>query len=417
MTSISKDELSRFVLNIIDENGIKIDNMTKNRLIGGTMTHIRKKNGSITHDELRDFVLSRFRPKREPVDFFLKEPYSESTLNESKKIPVVSYLRSSLSGFAEEYDPTLPLRPLIHMPDLIIDKYKILISSQFRNVKRDISPNRYTISFSGSTNTEGDINFSPGSIGIPTRIYERILNFELKKISIPDITSSSVSINDEQFLLLSIDEISRSNVFTPLKKVSNIFSTIFYDMDKNLESTYLNSEENTSVSWPITQLGRIPSITINLLDPRGNPFEFTQDRFTFYDITISSMSWTNSTTDLTKTIKTITFTTTDTVNIFSTGSKITFFEVSTTEGYEVSPGVYESSDPTLKNDINHNSFPINILTANTFSINIIESLHNTRISPTTSSSSTFYGINNISGGYFLVNSIQNTFLFEITALK
>jgi hypothetical protein len=114
-----------------------------------------------------------------------------------------------------------------------------------------------------------------------------ILQYDINKnifITLYEFQLINLSLEDEKFLLLNIDEIKDVNDMATNTEVSNAFSILFPDY-VNGDCFYTNTQGVDKI-YRFSQLGSIKSLTINILDNEGKDFN-TQSYKMFTDSHIS----------------------------------------------------------------------------------------------------------------------------------
>jgi hypothetical protein len=116
-------------------------------------------------------------------------------------------------------------------------------------------------------------------------VYE--LQYDISKnilITLYEFKLINLSLENEKFLLLNIDEIKDVNDMATNTELSNAFSILFPDY-VNGEFFYTTSEGVDKI-YRFSQLGNIKSLTVNILDNEGKDFN-TQSYKMFTDTHIS----------------------------------------------------------------------------------------------------------------------------------
>jgi hypothetical protein len=115
-----------------------------------------------------------------------------------------------------------------------------------------------------------------------------ILQYDINKnifITLYEFQLINLSLEDEKFLLLNIDEIKDVNDMATNTEVSNAFSILFPDY-VNGDCFYTNTQGVDKI-YRFSQLGNIKSLTINILDNEGKDFN-TQSYKMFTDTYIKT---------------------------------------------------------------------------------------------------------------------------------
>lgn len=116
---------------------------------------------------------------------------------------------------------------------------------------------------------------------------KNVLQYDINKnifITLYEFQLINLSLEDEKFLLLNIDEIKDTNDMATNTELSNAFSILFPDY-VNGDFFYTTSEGVDKI-YRFSQLGNIKSLTVNILNNEGKDFN-TQSYKMFTDSHIS----------------------------------------------------------------------------------------------------------------------------------
>jgi hypothetical protein len=119
------------------------------------------------------------------------------------------------------------------------------------------------------------------------KVYE--LQYDISKnslIKLYEFQLINLSLEDEKFLLLNIDEIKDTNDMATNIEISNSFAILFPDYI-NGDFLYTNTQGVDKI-YRFSQLGNIKSLTINIADNEGKDFN-TQSYKMFTDTHISKI--------------------------------------------------------------------------------------------------------------------------------
>jgi len=116
------------------------------------------------------------------------------------------------------------------------------------------------------------------------KVYELQYNINTTLFTLYEFQLINLSLEDENFLLLNIDEIKDVNDMATNTEASNAFSILFPDY-VNGDCFYTKSQGVDKI-YRFSQLGNIKSLTINILDNEGKDFN-TQSYKMFTDNHIS----------------------------------------------------------------------------------------------------------------------------------
>jgi hypothetical protein len=116
------------------------------------------------------------------------------------------------------------------------------------------------------------------------KVYELQYNINTSLFTLYEFQLINLSLEDEKFLLLYIDEIKDVNDMATNTEISNAFSILFPDY-VNGDCFYTNTQGVDKI-YRFSQLGNIKSLTVNILDNEGKDFN-TQSYKMFTDTHIS----------------------------------------------------------------------------------------------------------------------------------
>jgi hypothetical protein len=116
------------------------------------------------------------------------------------------------------------------------------------------------------------------------KVYELQYNIITSLFTLYEFQLINLSLEDEKFLLLNIDEIKDVNDMATNTEVSNAFSILFPDY-VNGDFFYSNTQGVDKI-YRFSQLGNIKSLSVNILDNEGKDFN-TQSYKMFTDTHIS----------------------------------------------------------------------------------------------------------------------------------
>jgi hypothetical protein len=117
------------------------------------------------------------------------------------------------------------------------------------------------------------------------KVYELQYNINTSLFTLYEFQLINLSLEDEKFLLLNIDEINDVNDMATNTEVSNAFSILFPDY-VNGDSFYTNTQGVGKI-YRFSQLGNIKSLNVNILDNEGKDFN-TQSYKMFTDTNIKT---------------------------------------------------------------------------------------------------------------------------------
>jgi hypothetical protein len=116
------------------------------------------------------------------------------------------------------------------------------------------------------------------------KVYELQYNINTSLFTLYEFQLIDLSLEDEKFLLLNIDEIKDVNDMATNTELSNAFSILFPDY-VNGDFFYTNTQGVDKI-YRFSQLGNIKSLTVNISDNEGKDFN-TQSYKMFTDTHIS----------------------------------------------------------------------------------------------------------------------------------
>jgi len=119
------------------------------------------------------------------------------------------------------------------------------------------------------------------------KVYE--LQYDISKnslIKLYEFQLINLSLEDEKFLLLNIDEIKDTNDMATNIEISNSFAILFPDYVNG--DFFYTTTEGVDKIYRFSQLGNIKSLTINIADNEGKDFN-TQSYKLFVDTHISKI--------------------------------------------------------------------------------------------------------------------------------
>jgi hypothetical protein len=117
------------------------------------------------------------------------------------------------------------------------------------------------------------------------KVYELQYNINTSLFTLYEFQLINLSLEDEKFLLLNIDEIKDVNDMATNIEASNAFSILFPDY-VNGDCVYTNTQGVDKI-YRFSQLGNIKSLTVNILDNEGKDFN-TQSYKMFTDTYIKT---------------------------------------------------------------------------------------------------------------------------------
>ena len=352
-----------------------------------------------------------------------KEQFTPKSKNVSRKKrnpdPVMGIIDTSERTYKwfDKY-PTLRLAKIDDLPPQVQRKNIVHLGSLYRNIRNYPNPNEYSFKITNTTNSQlnkGNRVFQPGIIpSLSSGDVRNIIAFKLLSYTLPDITSSSPIISDEPFLYLQIQEFE-GKVHTPVGKM---FAILPYDLNKNISASFLTKEK--SIPYPYEWAVDRPKEYINRLSLKlcgsdGESYNFIQDNYQLLPVIPADTSGVYTPGD-NYSVKTITFSIVD--GILPTGGrKITMFDLAVSNRYETSPGVFIDTPMSVDNDLNQKPFDANFISTTKFSISFKENPYVNQHVPNNPGVTGIYrGISITNGGYIILNSAQNSFVFEITKL-
>jgi hypothetical protein len=112
------------------------------------------------------------------------------------------------------------------------------------------------------------------------KVYELQYNINTSLFTLYEFQLINLSLEDEKFVLLNIDEIKDVNDMATNTEVSNAFSILFPDY-VNGDYFYTNTQGVDKI-YRFSQLGNIKSLSVNILDNEGKDFN-TQSYKMFTD--------------------------------------------------------------------------------------------------------------------------------------